>query len=154
MPDFLSLIRANGIKCVADVRAFPGSRRYPHFGKDQLAAALEAAGIHYIHIVSLGGRRRAVDLPAGVEHDTHWRNPAFSAYADYTKTEPFRVALDELETVAKTEPTAIMCAEALWWKCHRRLIAEELTKDGFEVTHILGGKHKDAAEAAPTLPGL
>ena len=149
--EFIALLTARGVARIVDVRSFPGSRRHPQFGKDALRAALAAAGIGYIHIVSLGGRRRRQDVP---DHDTHWRNPAFANYADYTKTEPFREGLAELETLARQEPVAIMCAEALWWRCHRRIIADEAMKDGFEVTHIMGPEHDAAAKREPGLPGL
>ncbi len=148
---FIALLREHGVRRLVDVRAFPGSRRHPHFGKDQLSAALENAGIDYIHMVSLGGRRNKQEVPV---HNTHWRNPAFANYADYTTTEPFKTALAALEELARTERTAIMCAEALWWRCHRRIIAEELEKDGFPVTHIMGHDHTVAAERSPELPGL
>jgi uncharacterized protein (DUF488 family) len=149
--EFIALLKDRGIERVADVRSFPGSRRHPQFGKAALEAALEQAGIHYIHMVSLGGRRGRQEVAM---HDTHWRNQAFANYADYTQTPPFRAGLAELEALARSERVAIMCAEALWWRCHRRIIAEELMKDGFAVTHILGAEHDQAARREPELPGL
>lgn len=149
--EFIALLKAHGIDCVADVRSFPGSRRHPQFGQAALEAALGGAGIHYIHIVSLGGRRGRQDVP---EHDTHWRNPAFANYADYTRTPAFRAGLDQLEALARKERVAIMCAEALWWRCHRRIIAEEAVKDGLAVTHIMGPQHDQEMRREPELPGL
>lgn len=147
--EFIALLAGRRIERIVDVRSFPGSRRHPQFGKDALRAALASAGIAYTHIVTLGGRRRRQDVP---EHDTKWRNPAFANYADYTKTEPFRTGLAELEALARQERVAIMCAEALWWRCHRRIIADEAMKDGFAVTHIMGPEHDAAARREPELP--
>ena len=147
--EFVALLKAHGVETVVDVRSFPGSRRNPQFGKDSLRQTLAAAGIGYIHMVSLGGRRT---LPAGVEPDSRWRNPGFAAYAHYATTEPFRTALRELEALAGGESVAIMCAEALWWRCHRQIIAEELVKDGFAVTHIMSPGHDQAATREPELP--
>jgi len=149
--EFIALLTAHGVESLVDVRSFPGSRRHPQFGKEALQATLAAAGIGYIHMVSLGGRRSRQDVP---EHDTRWRNPAFANYADYAQTEPFRARLDQLEELARHRPVAIMCAEALWWRCHRRIIAEELLKDGFAVTHIMSPGHDEEARLEPELPGL
>ena len=147
--EFVALLKAHGVETLVDVRAFPGSRRNPQFGKDALQQTLGAAGIGYIHMVSLGGRR---SLPKGVKPDSRWRNPSFAAYAHYAATEPFRNALHELETLAGRESVAVMCAEALWWQCHRQIIAEELVKDGFAVTHIMSPGHDRAAKREPELP--
>jgi len=149
--NFVALLKARGVETLVDVRSFPGSRRHPQFGKDALRAMLAEAGIDYIHMVSLGGRRNTQDVAV---HDTHWRNPAFANYADYARTEPFRTGLSELEALARKRPVAIMCAEAVWWRCHRRIIADELLKDGFAVTHIMGPGRDEAAkpESEPELP--
>ena len=146
---FVQRLKAHGVETLVDVRSFPGSRRMPHFGKDALQATLPAAGIQYLHMVSLGVRRKHQDVPV---HDTHWRNPAFANYADYATTLPFRTALSELEALALRRPVAIMCAEALWWRCHRRIIADEMIKDGFAVTHIMDPKQAAKAEREPELP--
>jgi uncharacterized protein (DUF488 family) len=148
---FLDLLKANGIEILVDVRSYPGSRRHPQFNKEPLAESVRRAGLAYQHMVSLGGRRKKQDV---AEHDTHWRNQAFANYADYTKTEAFRDGLAELEQLARGQRVAIMCAEALWWKCHRRFIADEAAKDGFEIAHIMGPKQAAEREAAPELPGL
>ncbi len=134
LADLLALLRENGIATLVDVRSFPGSRRYPHFGKDALAAALQAAGVAYVHIPELGGRRREV---AGSPH-TAIRVAAFRAYADHMTTDAFRAGLDRLEELTREKPTAYMCSETLWWRCHRRMLSDRLTVDGWEVVHILG----------------
>lgn len=134
LADFLALLRENGIASLADVRSFPGSRRYPHFGKDALAAALSTTGIGYVHIPELGGRRREVP---GSPH-TAIRVAAFRAYADHMTTDAFRAGLARLEELAREGPTAYMCSETLWWRCHRRMLSDRLTVNGWEVVHILG----------------
>jgi len=149
--DFLDLLKAHGIESLVDVRSFPASRRHPQFNKEALAESCRGAGLAYYHMVSLGGRRKAQDVPV---HDTKWRNPSFANYADYATTPPFRAALAELEAIGRNSRAAIMCAEALWWQCHRQIIAEELVKDGFEVTHIVPKAQARAAERSPMLPGL
>jgi uncharacterized protein (DUF488 family) len=131
---FLDLLAANKIEAVADVRRYPGSRRWPHFSQAQLAPALEERGLVYLWLPELGGRRTPeVDSP-----NTAWRSPAFRGYADYMATEPFADGLDRLVSLAYGLRTAIMCAEALWWRCHRGLIADVLRWLGMEVVHIMG----------------
>lgn len=132
-PAFLALLRREGIEQLVDVRAFPGSRRHPHFGRDALARALPEAGIRYLHEPALGGRRRA---RPGAEASA-WRNESFAAYADYMATAEFRAALDRLVALAAERRTAIMCSEAVPWRCHRTLIADALTARGVPVLHIL-----------------
>lgn len=138
--EFLSTLAAYEIELVADVRRFPGSRRLPQFGSDQLGAALLAHGIGYVWIPALGGRRRPD--PASV--NVAWRHPAFRAYADHVATEEFADGLFELLMLAHGLRTAIMCSEVLWWRCHRRLIADVLTSLGIKVMHI-----RDETNAAP-----
>jgi len=134
MEEFLELLKASGIRALADVRQFPGSRRFPHFNRDQLPEALAAAGIDYVHFPELGGRRRTrADSP-----NTAWRNEAFRGYADYMDTAAFQSGIERLLQLAKEKPTAMMCAEVLWWRCHRGLIADHLKAAGHEVLHILG----------------
>jgi uncharacterized protein (DUF488 family) len=119
---------------VADVRRFPGSRRHPQFGRESLAASLRESGIGYEHFPELGGRRQArPDSPNGA-----WRNSAFRGYADYMMTGEFRGGLARLLALADRQRLAVMCAEALWWQCHRGLIADYLKAAGHEVVHILG----------------
>jgi len=134
---FLSLLEENGIKAVADVRMFPGSKRYPQFGREALAKSLGAAGIRYQHFPELGGRRKANPD----SKNTAWRNASFRGYADYMETEDFRKGVARLVDLAEESgPTAIMCAEAVWWRCHRSLISDYLKARGVEVIHILDEK--------------
>ena len=132
--DFLALLAEHDIEAVADVRRYPGSRRLQHFGGVELAASLHAHGVEYLWLPQLGGRRR----PAPDSANTAWRNPGFRGYADYMQTEPFAEGLTELVSLACGLRTAIMCAEAVWWRCHRGLIADALRWRGFEVVHVLG----------------
>jgi uncharacterized protein (DUF488 family) len=132
---FISLLEENGIKLVADVRSLPGSKRYPQFNKEELADSLGKSGIRYQHFPELGGRRKAKPD----SQNTAWRNASFRGYADYIETPEFRKGIERLVDLAKkTGPTAIMCAEAVWWRCHRSLISDYLKIRGTEVLHILG----------------
>jgi uncharacterized protein (DUF488 family) len=132
--EFISLLNANGIKMLADVRSFPGSRRYPHFGKAALAQSLNARAIRYEHFFELGGRRK----PKPDSHNTAWRNASFRGYADYMETDAFRDGLERLVQLAcEAGPVAIMCAEAVWWRCHRSLVSDYLKARGIVVTHIV-----------------
>src|SRR4029077_16270062 len=132
---FLSLLEENGIKAVADVRMFPGSKRYPQFGRDALAKSLGAAEIRYQHFPELGGRRKAKPD----SKNTAWRNESFRGYADYMETKNFRKGITRLVDLAgESGPTGIMCAEAVWWRCHRSLISDYLKVRGVEVLHVLG----------------
>jgi len=133
--DFISLLKENEINLLADVRAWPGSKRYPQFNKDVLAESLNAHGIRYEHFPELGGKRKSkLD-----SRNTAWRNASFRGYADYMETEQFQKGIERLLDVgAEAGSTAIMCAEAVWWRCHRSLIADYLKPRAFEVLHILG----------------
>jgi uncharacterized protein (DUF488 family) len=135
--EFISLLKQNQIKLLADVRAFPGSKRYPQFNKDALTESLNARGIRYGHFPELGGKRKS----KADSRNTAWRNTSFRGYADYMETEQFQKGIERLLDVAtESAPTAIMCAEAVWWRCHRSLIADYLKARGVEVMHILGAK--------------
>ena len=132
LDEFIALLRENGIERLADIRRYPGSRRYPHFSRDALSQSLPEHGIEYIHVPELGGRRKPLpDSP-----NTAWRNEQFRAYADHMGTDEFRNAVDAL--LASPKRTCVMCAEAVPWRCHRNLLADELTRRGVEVFHILG----------------
>jgi uncharacterized protein (DUF488 family) len=133
LEEFLALLGREGVTHLVDVRAFPASRRYPHFNGPDLATSLAAAGISYAHAPELGGRRK----PNKESHNTAWRNESFRAYADYMETPRFLSALDELLAAATREPTVIMCAEAVPWRCHRSLISDAAVARGTEVRHIL-----------------
>ncbi|HTD59089.1 MAG TPA: DUF488 domain-containing protein [Gemmatimonadaceae bacterium] len=123
----------SGIATLIDVRRFPGSRRHPQFGSDALAASLRSAGINYAHFVDLGGRRD----PAPDSINTSWRLDAFRGYADYMETPQFHRAV--ISALWLQSPLVFMCAEALWWRCHRSLISDYLTAGGIEVRHIMDG---------------
>ncbi len=130
--EVLVLLREPGVALVADVRAFPSSRRHPQFNQGALAEWLAAARIGYRHMPGLGGRRSPVPgSPNG-----GWHERAFQGYADHMRSDEFQDALAELETAARATPTAIMCAEAVWWRCHRRLISDALVARGWRVEHL------------------
>ena len=132
---FISLLEENGIKLVADVRSLPGSKRYPQFNKEALANSLKEHGIRYEHFPEMGGRRKAKKD----SHNTAWRNASFRGYADYMETKEFQTGIERLlDLSSKTGPTTIMCAEAVWWRCHRALISDYLKARGVEVIHIVG----------------
>lgn len=141
---FVEALEAHRIELVADVRRFPGSRRLPHFAGDALDAALAARGIAYRWLPSLGGRRR----PDPASINTGWHHPAFRAYADHVATEEFADGLFELLLDAQGLRTALMCAESLWWQCHRRLIADVLVSLGFIVVHIRDARAAQAHRLA------
>ena len=164
--ELLALLREADVKLVADVRAFPSSRRHPRFNLDALATWLPSAGIRYAHLPALGGRRS----PSPGSPNGGWRETAFQGYADYMTSPEFQRALADLETGALECATAIMCAEAVWWRCHRRLIADALVVRGWRVEHLGMGNGRAVHEltgfavvgpggvpqyppAQPTLPG-
>ena len=138
--EFVAALKAHGIETLVDVRSFPGSRRYPQFGKDKLAASLAEAGIGYKHFPDLGGRRRARPDSRNVA----WRNEGFRGYADYMETAGFREGIERLIELTHSRRTTIMCAEAVWWRCHRSLISDYLKAAEVEVIHIV-----DAERAEP-----
>jgi uncharacterized protein (DUF488 family) len=134
LESFLGLLQAHGIRLLADIRRYPGSRRWPWFGRDTLPASLEAAGIAYRHFPALGGRRSPEpDSPNGA-----WRVPQFRAYADYMATPEFQSALAALLALLPSGPVAVMCAEVLPWRCHRNLLSDSVLVRGIPVFHILG----------------
>lgn len=131
--EFVALLREHGVELLVDVRQFPGSRKWPQFGAADLAANLASAGIGYRHLPALGGRRR----PQPESENTYWQHPSFRAYADYMARPEFAAGLQELAAAAQGQSVAIMCAEAVPWRCHRQLIADALVDRGFHVLHIL-----------------
>jgi uncharacterized protein (DUF488 family) len=137
LEEFLSLLDEYKIEAVADVRRFPGSRRYPHFAGEALAQTLPAHGIAYEWLPKLGGRRRPVPGTPNIG----WRNESFRGYADHLASAEFAQGLAQLLALAARARTALMCAETLWWRCHRSLIADVLRCRGIEVTHILDATH-------------
>ncbi len=131
--EFTAMISAHGVEAVADVRRFPGSRKYPHFSQEYLPNSLASVGVEYLHIPDLGGRRR----PHPDSRNTAWRNESFRGYADHMETEQFRSGIECLLKLAGRKNTVIMCSEAVWWRCHRALIADFLKVRGVHVEHIL-----------------
>jgi uncharacterized protein (DUF488 family) len=132
LESFVALLRGQGVELLADVRTAPRSRRVPHFDGERLAASLAERGLGYRHLPALGGWRRArPDSP-----NAAWRDASFRGYADYMLTSAFAEGLAELRELAAAQRTAIMCAEAAWWRCHRRLVADRLVTEGHEVDHI------------------
>jgi uncharacterized protein (DUF488 family) len=136
---FLELLKQHGIEALADIRRFPGSRKHQHFNREQLQETLEHHDIAYQWIESLGGRRKAAsDAPS---ENLAWRNASFRNYADYMGTKEFRQGANALIELASTRRTAMMCAEGLWWQCHRRLVSDDLSVRGLAVEHILPNGH-------------
>ena len=143
--EFVGLLQEYRIACLVDVRIAPSSRRMPHFGKEWMERELPEQGIAYVHETGLGGRRR----PAGGSPNTGWRNRSFQAYADHMRTDEFTDALDRVMALATDRRTAIMCAEAVWWRCHRMLISDALTVRGWRVQHIGAGADPQAHRMTP-----
>lgn len=134
--EFSQILKSHKIEVLVDVRTFPGSRRYPQFNKAELAASLNEIQIKYEHEPRLGGRR----TPRPDSHNTAWRNAQFRGYADHMETEEFKKGVRELLELASRARVAVMCAEAVWWRCHRSLLADYLKAEGHEVIHILDQK--------------
>ena len=130
--EFIDLLRAHGISQLADIRTVPGSRHNPQFNREELSASLAQAGIAYRHLPGLGGLRH----PRPDSRNTGWRNASFRGYADYMQTPQFEESLQELIALAEKAPAAIMCAEAVQWRCHRSLVADALLARGITVEHI------------------
>jgi len=133
LEEFLGLLSMHRIQLLADIRSFPGSRRFPHFNRENLSVSLTGHGIEYLHMPGLGGRRKPMqDSPNGA-----WRHAAFRGYADYMQTDQFKGEVNRLADEAKTKRTAYMCSEAPWWKCHRALVSDYLKVHGWKVWHIM-----------------
>lgn len=161
--EFLATLHDAGVQVLADVRRFPSSRRHPQYNRDTLERLLSDSGVRYAWLgESLGGRRRRV-VPPEHSRNTGWQVAAFRTYADFMATAEFRAGIDALENLARSRPTAFMCAERLWWSCHRRLIADQLTVRGWSVVHLFDvGERKPhvltefarVVDGALTYPGL
>lgn len=137
LADFIALLKLNDIELIADVRSLPGSRKFPQFNSEELEPSLAEAGIAYQLIRELGGRRKAdPDSP-----HTVWRHKAFRGYADYMDTSGFQDGIEILIDLARGKRTAVMCAEAVWWRCHRSMISDYLKSKGVVVEHIMDGKN-------------
>lgn len=142
---FLDILRGFRIELLVDIRHYPGSRKYPHFNREFLAAELPLVGIRYLHCLALGGRRKVdKDSP-----NLGWHEPSFRGYADYALTEPFTEAVREFVRISRKQRTAIMCAEAVYWRCHRRIVTDYLIARGVEVRHILAENRADLATMTP-----
>ena len=159
LPDFTALLETHGVAQVADVRRYPASARWPHFNKDALAAALADRGVMYRHFPALGGRRK----PIPDSSNTALRHESFRGYADHMQTAEFENGLLDLLGFARLATTALMCAEAVWWSCHRKLLSDVLLVRGVQVRHILStaapkrhelSEFARATSGTVTYPGL
>ena len=146
---FIAMLKSFDIQLLADIRSMPGSKKYPQFNQDALSWSLKENGIEYVHMPGLGGRRRALKHSV----NTVWQNKAFRGYADYMGTDEFKTAIQELERLATIRCTAYMCAEAVWWRCHRSLVSDYLKAHGWEVLHIMDiGKVTEHPYSSPARP--
>lgn len=144
--EVVTMLHSFSIQLVVDVRSFPGSRKFPQFNKEALEIFLPENNIRYVHMITLGGRRKAhVD-----SRNTGWRHAAFRGYADYMETSAFKDGIKELIEKALKQRTAYMCSEAVWWRCHRSMISDYLKVQGWKVMHIMGvGKAEEHPYTAP-----
>jgi uncharacterized protein (DUF488 family) len=146
LDEFITLIKSFSIQKLADIRTFPGSRRYPHFNKEALSKSLENEDIEYRHMVELGGRRK----PNPNSVNLAWRHASFRGYADYMQTPAFEKAINVLEAAALNSRLVYMCSEAVWWKCHRALVSDYLKVKGWNVIHIMdAGKSQEHPYTSP-----
>lgn len=145
LADFIHLLQAHGVTIIADVRSVPRSRHNPQFNQDTLPDALQTAGIDYVHLPGLGGLRHTrADSP-----NLAWRNASFRGYADYMQTDAFAENMEQLIGLAKQGHIALMCAEAVPWRCHRSLIADALTVRGIPVEDIMSATHRQPHTLTP-----
>ena len=140
---FVEILQAAKIQAVADIRRFPGSRAHPQFNDAALSRSLAAFQIAYEHVARLGGRRGTAEAPSAL--NTGWRNRSFRNYADYALSQEFRRGLERLIELGRARPCAMMCSEAVWWRCHRRIVADHLLARGEEVMHLLEKGRMEAA---------
>ena len=146
LDEFLDMLHSFDIKILADIRSLPGSRRFPHFNKENLKISLEETAIHYMHLSDLGGRRKMKKD----SKNNRWNNDSFKGYADYMETKEFKNAIMNLEKIAFDQPVAYMCSEAVWWRCHRSMVSDYLKAKGWTVLHIMAtGKVKEHKYTAP-----
>lgn len=146
MEEFIAMLHSFNIELVADIRSFPGSRKFPQYNKETLQVSLPQSNIQYVHLKSLGGRRKVKPD----SKNTVWRNAAFRGYADYMETNFFKDGIAELEMVALKQRTAYMCSEAVWWRCHRSMVSDYLKVRGWKVMHIMGiAKDEEHPYTAP-----
>jgi uncharacterized protein (DUF488 family) len=146
LEEFIEMLNSFQIEVVADVRSFPGSRKFPQFNKESLQITLPENGIEYIHLKKLGGRRKANPD----SKNTSWRHLAFRAYADYMESDDFKEGIKELEEISLKKRTAYMCSEAVWWRCHRSMVSDYLKVHEWKVMHIMAvGKDQEHPFTAP-----
>jgi uncharacterized protein (DUF488 family) len=146
LEEFMAMLKSFNVELLADIRSFPGSRKFPHFNRENLPASLAENNIEYIHLKNLGGRRKVNPDSC----NTGWRVAAFRGYADYMETESFNIAIEQLEKIASQKRVAYMCAEAVWWRCHRSLVSDYLKNEGWTVLHIMDvGKSTEHPYTAP-----
>jgi uncharacterized protein (DUF488 family) len=148
VPEMVELLQASEVRLVVDVRTVPRSRTNPQFNRDTLPASLGSCQIGYEHLAALGGLR-SKQRDGEASPNGFWDNRSFRNYADYALTEPFRAGLARLRDLGSERRAAIMCAEAVWWRCHRRIIADYLLAEGEQVFHILGPGNVEAATMTP-----
>lgn len=143
---FMAMLKSFQIEFVADIRSFPGSRRFPQFNKEALEITLPQNNLRYIHIKNLSGRRKVNPN----SKNTSWRHPAFQGYADFMETEVFKEGIKELEQIASQKRTAFMCSEAVWWRCHCSIVSDYLKVHGWKLMHIMGvGKAEEHPYSQP-----
>lgn len=146
LDELVAILRAHEVRCLVDIRRFPRSRTNPQFNGDSLADTLPA-DIRYLYLQALGGRRGKSDMEPA--RNAAWQVAAFHQYADYASTPAFRAALSELLGLAAQERCAIMCAEAVWWRCHRRIVTDHVLAHGVPVTHLLALSKAEPAKLTP-----
>ncbi len=146
LEEFVAMLHSFNIQLIADIRSFPGSRKFPQFNKEALEISLPENKIQYVHIKDLGGRRKGNPD----SKNTGWRHIAFRSYADYMETDAFNDGRKELEKIALKKRTAYMCSEAVWWRCHRSMVSDYLKLHGWKVMHIMAiGKATEHPYTAP-----
>lgn len=146
LAEFLELLQSFSIKTLVDIRSLPGSRKFPQFNQENLIVSLQEVDIQYLHAEDLGGRRKVKKD----SKNTRWNNPSFRAYADYMETSEFEQGMMKLEKLAQEKPTAFMCSEAVWWRCHRSMVSDYLKLKGWTVLHIMGiGKFQEHRYTEP-----
>ena len=146
LEEFVTMLHSFNVEVIADIRSFPGSRKFPQFNKEALEISLPQNNIQYVHIKELGGRRKANPD----SKNTAWRHIAFRSYADYMETTSFKDGIKQLEQIALKHRTAYMCSEAVWWRCHRSMVSDYLKLRGWKVMHIMGtSKEQEHPYTAP-----
>ena len=146
LEELVEMLHSFQIEIVADIRSYPGSRRYPQFNKEALEISFPENNIQYVHLKNLGGRRKVNPD----SKNTVWRHVAFRGYADYMETDDFKKGINALNEIALKQRTAFMCSEAVWWRCHRSMVSDYLKAHGWKVMHIMGiGKEEEHPYTAP-----